>query len=327
MRRPAAGQGGALRAPRSASAPKAKARARGGRPAGRPAQRPGRGRTLALPDPGTHRDGRPRLPLVAPGRQRARRRYAVAYDLDGPRVRLGLGWFALIMGALLVTRQVAGFPVLAVVFAAAAALAAGEVVDAWQGQAVGADRHLAMGGAAAIGMAAVFGVRLTGLAILLVVVAAVVSALTRIDRPQQLLAGSGLVVQASVIPGLVAASVVLSLRYEIGAVLLLLFLVSAFDVGDFLVGSGADSVIEGPLAGGLAMLVVVAIVAVLKTPPFHGSAAWGYGAVAIVACPVGQLVASALLPDARYRASALRRLDSLLVLAPLWAWLVGLYTA
>jgi hypothetical protein len=36
-------------------------------------------------------------------------------------------------------------------------------------------------------------------------------------------------------------------------------------------------------------------------------------------------VAGLLLPDATVRAPALRRLDSLLVIGPLWAWLVGLY--
>ena len=39
----------------------------------------------------------------------------------------------------------------------------------------------------------------------------------------------------------------------------------------------------------------------------------------------GQIVASAMLPAAAARAPALRRLDSLLVAAPLWAGLVGLY--
>ena len=48
-------------------------------------------------------------------------------------------------------------------------------------------------------------------------------------------------------------------------------------------------------------------------------------ALAAVCCPVGQLVASALLPDPDSPAPALRRIDSFLVLGPLWAFLLGLY--
>ncbi len=40
--------------------------------------------------------------------------------------------------------------------------------------------------------------------------------------------------------------------------------------------------------------------------------------------PAGQLVASALLPSATTPASGLRRLDSLLLAAPVWVWGVGL---
>ena len=41
----------------------------------------------------------------------------------------------------------------------------------------------------------------------------------------------------------------------------------------------------------------------------------------------GQILASALLPDPRADAPALRRLDAYLVVAPAWAGLVGLYLA
>jgi hypothetical protein len=47
------------------------------------------------------------------------------------------------------------------------------------------------------------------------------------------------------------------------------------------------------------------------------------GAVAVLA-PLGQLFASALLPAAGAPASGLRRLDSLLLAAPLWCVAVGL---
>jgi len=279
----------------------------------------------AAPTPSTHRSGRPRRPPIAPGRHKRGRRYAVVYDLDGPRVRLGIAWFVLIMGALAVDRLVFDIQLLPLVMAAVAAAAAMEIVDAWQGAAVGADRYVAGASAAAIGMSAVLGARFTGLVVLLVVVVAVVVAGLRATRRSSILAGAGLTLQACLLPGITAAGVVLSMRYEIGAVLLLLFFVCAFDLGDFLVGSGADSVIEGPIAGGAAILVVTAIAAVVKAPPFHGAGVWAFGVLAVVACPAGQIVGGLLLPDATVRAPALRRLDSLLVIGPLWAWLVGLY--
>ena len=279
----------------------------------------------AAPTPSTHRSGRPRRPPIAPGRHKRGRRYAVVYDLDGPRVRLGIAWFVLIMGALAVDRLVFDIQLLPLVMAAVAAAAAMEIVDAWQGAAVGADRYVAGASAAAIGMSAVLGARFTGLVVLLMVVVAVVVAGLRATRRSSILAGAGLTLQACLLPGITAAGVVLSMRYEIGAVLLLLFFVCAFDLGDFLVGSGADSVIEGPIAGGAAILVVTAIAAVVKAPPFHGAGVWAFGVLAVVACPAGQIVGGLLLPDATVRAPALRRLDSLLVIGPLWAWLVGLY--
>jgi len=54
--------------------------------------------------------------------------------------------------------------------------------------------------------------------------------------------------------------------------------------------------------------------------------AFAFGALAAVLCPAGQLVASAVLPSAGAPASALRRIDSLLLLAPAWAYVVGLVT-
>jgi hypothetical protein len=311
---------------RAAPAPRRKAAAPNG--ARTPSAAPAAGRARrgpAVAKPSTHRNGRPRRPPIAPGRHKRGRRYAVVYDLDGPRVRLGIAWFLLIMGALAIDRLVLDVQLLPFVMAGVAAAAAMEIVDAWHGATVGSDRYVAGASAAAIGMSAVLGARLTGLVVLLVVVVALVVAGMRATRRSSILAGAGLTLQACLLPGITAAGVVLSMRYEIGAVLLLLFFVCAFDLGDFLVGSGADSVIEGPIAGGAAILVVTAIAAVVKAPPFHGAGVWAFGVLAVVACPAGQIVGGLLLPDATVRAPALRRLDSLLVIGPLWAWLVGLY--
>ena len=68
-----------------------------------------------------------------------------------------------------------------------------------------------------------------------------------------------------------------------------------------------------------------AVLAVTEVPPFRGVDIWTFAALAAVACPAGQLLASAMLPRAGARAPALRRLDSALIVAPAWAGLIGLY--
>ena len=81
------------------------------------------------------------------------------------------------------------------------------------------------------------------------------------------------------------------------------------------------------MAGGLMVLLVVAVAAIIKAPPFDGTLVWVFGAAALVLCPLGQVAASWLLPDATTRAGALRRLDSMLLLAPLWAIAAGIVSA
>jgi hypothetical protein len=41
--------------------------------------------------------------------------------------------------------------------------------------------------------------------------------------------------------------------------------------------------------------------------------------------PAGVIAASVVLPDPEYRAGALRRIDSLIIVAPFWAWSIGRY--
>ena len=58
-------------------------------------------------------------------------------------------------------------------------------------------------------------------------------------------------------------------------------------------------------------------------PPLDLAAGLRYGAVAMVVLPAGVVLASLLLPDGRMSAPGLRRIDSWLVFAPLWAWAIG----
>lgn len=280
----------------------------------------GRGATPRRSD--RTRGARP-APFV-PGPSRPGRRLVPAYDLEGPRIRLGLLWFVAVFLTLGLGRALADLPLIAVLYAAVAAIAAANIVDAWSRRPVPLVRSGAMAIAGVVGLSASVGARALGATLLAAVVVGLVIGLVQSFRRQRLLVTTALVLQASLPVGVAAASVVLTMRYEIGACVILLAILMAFDSGDFIIGSGAGSAIEGPLAGGLMIVLVGAVAAIIGAPPFDGTLVWPFVAAAVVLCPLGQILASWLLPDAATRAPALRRIDSLLVLGPCWAWGVGL---
>lgn len=268
-----------------------------------------------------------RPPPFVPGPSRKGRRLTVAYDLEGPRIRLGVAWFVVVFASLVIGRAAADVPLVGVVYAGAGAVAAAQVVEAWAGRREQVLRVVAMVLAATVGLSASFGARALGAALLVAVVLGIVAGISQVARRRPILPATALVLQASLPTGLVAASVVLTMRYEIGAGVILLAMVMAFDAGDFLIGSGAGSLFEGPVAGALMIGLVAAVAAIVGAPPFHGALVWVFALGAAVLCPLGQVVASWLLPDATTRASALRRLDSLLLLGPVWAFASGLVVA
>ena len=114
-------------------------------------------------------------------------------------------------------------------------------------------------------------------------------------------------------------------RSDIAAVAILLVLVSGFEVGDYLVGTGANGVIEGPIAGMAAVLVLTFVEAVFQLGPFDARSAWVFGAMVAVLAPLGAPLASALAPSADAQVPALRRLDAWLVVAPVWCWMLWDY--
>ncbi|HEX8803770.1 MAG TPA: hypothetical protein VF743_06245, partial [Acidimicrobiales bacterium] len=119
------------------------------------------------------------------------------------------------------------------------------------------------------------------------------------------------------IPAAACTSVILVRNQSVDAAVVLLLLVSAYEVGDFIVGSGASNFIEGPLAGATTAMMVGFPLTIVLVSPFDLAGVELLAFVA-VACPLGQIMASALLPRAGASAPALRRIDSLLLLAPLW---------
>jgi hypothetical protein len=245
---------------------------------------------------------------------RHRGRLAVVYDIDGPRVRLGVGWFLLaLVGVFL------GPVTAALVYGAAAGWAARQVVRAWGSIAWQADVAAGLGAVPVV--AALGGTRALIAALAVAVVGAVVAACApggeRLSGRGGRAAALGILL-LSIVPAAGAASMVLVRGDSRAAAVVLLLLVSAYEMGDFVVGSGASNPVEGPLAGITTALLVGVPLVLLLVNPFDdaGAALLGFAAAA---CPLGQLAASALLPDAGASAPALRRIDTLLVLGPLWA--------
>jgi hypothetical protein len=131
--------------------------------------------------------------------------------------------------------------------------------------------------------------------------------------------------RSTFLPGLAAGSVVLTGRTDMGALVVLLILISAYETGDYLMGSEAESIFEGPLSGIAAVMVVTFAESVFQIGPFETRAGWVFGALVAVLAPLGALVASALAPTSESAGPALRRLDAWLVVAPVWCWMLTNY--
>lgn len=259
--------------------------------------------------------------------RRPRSPYAVVHDIDGPKVRLGFVWFVLVIGAALLHRLALG-----AVLAAAAALAADEVLRL----------HVPVGGGdedergrieRILGDPARLPVLLAGAALPLAAVAgshvlAGALAATFVVLPVwRLVAGRAadpavLPFAALAVPalGLAAAAPVLLHRVGPWAAIVLLVLVSAYDAGDFLVGTGAGTAWEGPAAGIVAVAVCAFAAASFPLPPLEVEGAVLLGVLTVVLAPFGPPLGSLLVGDGWTKARYVRRLDVLLLLAPVAAW-------
>ena len=246
-------------------------------------------------------------------RQLASSRYGIVYDVDGPRVRLGVLWFLLCLVCLYI-----GLVALAALFAAVAALAAEQVATVLRNRWRRPDRAVAGVVAAAVPLAAAAGTALAGAVLVVASVVVVVLAAARPVKGTDPVVNAEAVMRSALAPALAAAAVVMLYRVDIGAAVTIVFLISSYEFGDFLVGTGASNQIEGPASGVLAMLVMTAALAVVGPPPFEGGSIWFFGVVAAILAPAGQDPASAIPPRAGAPARALRRLDSYLLAAPVW---------
>lgn len=246
-------------------------------------------------------------------------------SLSGPRGRLGVVWFF-----VAVVAAVAGVVPLAVLFALVAGAAGLQTAAAWRRVRRRPVQVVAGVVGAVLPLAAAVGIAFVGLVALAAVVACLVAAVltarggARRGRPVTL-AVAGVTLRSGFFTGIGAATAVLVARTDTVGFLLLLVLVSAYEVGDYLVGTGASTPIEGPLAGMAAVAVLTFALSVFQLGPFDSEAAWVFGGMVAAAAPLGTFLGSALVPSASAGGPGLRRLDAWLLAGPAWAWMLWGY--
>ncbi len=128
--------------------------------------------------------------------------------------------------------------------------------------------------------------------------------------------------RSSIPVGLAVASLAALGSVGTGAQVSLILLVSAYEAGDFIVGSGSSNAVEGPMAGLVALGAVTFLLFLILPAPFDATSILLFAAQAAICCPLGQIMASGLLPRGNAWAPALRRLDSYLLAAPIWLLLI-----
>lgn len=257
---------------------------------------------------------------LAKMRSKAGNRWRIHYDIDGPRVRLGIVWFA---GAAVAFAL--GLVGVVLYFGVAFAAAAAHSLRTWRARGHAVDPTVALGSTALVVVAAGFGPNTMGIGMIVLVGIAVaasarVGAAGETERdPSSVIGRAGTVLQTTLPTALAGGCLVLLADVEIWAALSLIVLASAYETGDYLIGSGAANAYEGPLAGAAAVLVTALAIAAIGVPPFGGVAqSLAFGVAVAPLAFGGQMLGSAVLPHSRAFAPALRRVDSLLLAAPLW---------
>jgi hypothetical protein len=274
------------------------------------------------------RDGKPKklrgkAKRIHKARTRPPSRILNYYDVNGPRIRLGFLWF-LTLGAAIAAETGTDLPVLALVYGTAAGFGGWQAAREWRKRTDGGPVQWASAAiGAGIGLAAGLSAGAVGLAVLGSIGLAMAAGLTDERSRKAYPANVGLTLQCGVFVGIAAAAPALTWRVEPGAAIALILLVSAYEVGDYVVGSGSLNAFEGPVAGIAAVIAVMMPMYAVQLPPINPDTALTYALIIAIGCPIGQLVGSAVLPWSDAAAPAVRRLDSLMVAGP--AWLIAVW--
>ena len=253
------------------------------------------------------------------GRRRPRPPARVARD--GPHIRLGLAWAALTMVA-----TIAGPVVLSLVLSPVAAVAAAQAARSWRRSQRRVPWRVAAGGAGAVAFSSAFGLAgvvatVSAVAVLLASLLVVGPSAAPSSRHRFAPLFGGLI---AVVFGLAGAAPVLLRGEGLIPAFVLLGFVHVYDASAYVVGSGANAPWEGPVAGVASIAAVTLAVAAVLSPPFRGASPWLLGFLAAALTPLGPIAAAELVGDGRARVPALRRLDGLLVVAPIWALVAAL---
>lgn len=244
-------------------------------------------------------------------------RLAVPYRVDGPKVSLGVLWFLVLLCSAYLWPP-AVVPLLTVV----AGVAGLQIGHAWSKQEL-SDRRVAAAVAALVAGSAWFGAFSLGLTLVVAAIGLGLYAWTVAATTSDARARFADVVARASLPAGAAAGGLAVLAAERTPVFVsLVLLVSAYEIGDFLVGSGSANAVEGPIAGLVAMALAACGLFLVLPEPFTQITLPLFVGVAALGAPLGQIGASGLLPRGDSWAPALRRLDSYLISSPLWALLV-----
>jgi molybdopterin synthase sulfur carrier subunit len=258
--------------------------------------------------------GRPSPPAQArpEGLKTVLRGLAVSYDSKRPHGRIGLLWAIVTVVVTVQGEQwLAGWLALNAFVGGSQAAACRRALDHRPQPA------LAAALAAGAPIAALYGVRfVVGLVGVALVFALVAGTLGHGHSAHDL----AFALAIGAVIGAAAAGPVVTRDLGIAPTLFLLACVATYDAGAYLVGTGASSSWEGPVAGIVALIPVTLIGAIILSPPFPSGAPLALGVLAAVLAPVGPLAGTALIGNRDADAPGLRRLDSLILLGPAWAW-------
>ena len=239
----------------------------------------------------------------------------------GPHVRLGIVWAAITFAVLW---QGSGWA--AVWLVPIAAMAAATAMRTWgtssvapplahnrrarvQPPAAVAALFSALIAVSALGGGQVMGL-VAGSAILILVGATVFGPVGRPRLIQRVLIVVG--------PGVAAGCLVLARSQGLATGLVLVAMVALYDSSAYLIGSGAPNRWEGSVAGAASIAALTLTVAAVLSRPFTGTSPWLFGIAAAVLAPVGVSLCRWITGDKVAPVPALRRLDSLLLLGPVW---------
>lgn len=257
----------------------------------------------------------------------AANRWAVPYRTDGPKVTLGVIWFLAVIGSSLFgltndNPRVAAVGV-ALISAVVAGLAGLQIGFSWFPR-LPVTRTWTATVAAVMAMMGMIGPWGVPLGTLLAVFALAAYVLIYRGHRRPALELFDVLARSAIPVGLAAASMGALVYRNPPAFVALVMLVSAYEVGDYLVGSGASNAVEGPLAGIIGLGAVAFFLFLIEPEPFSSESTMMFAVATAVSAVLGQYTASGLLPRGAAWAPALRRLDSYLIAAPLWLLLLVL---